>query len=102
MIVAAANGQQMTSNTACQDCQFSIQGHEFLQTLRLLDVKGYDVILRADWLYTHSPVGLDLRKREFSICKNGQALVTFVDETIQPKHQQIGARKLYQLLKKNA
>jgi hypothetical protein len=63
--------------------------------------KGYDIILRADWIYTHSPVGLDLRRREFCITKNGK-LVTCSDETLQYNHQVIGAKKLYQLLKKKA
>lgn len=92
VIVATANGQQMTSNTV----------HDFKQTFRLLDVKGYDVIFGADWLYTHNPVSLDLTKREFSICKDGKSLVTFADETIQSKNQIIGAKKLCHLLKKNA
>lgn len=60
------------------------------------------MILGADWIYTHSPVGLDLRKREFSICKDGGPIVTFIDETIQQHAQVIGTKMLYQLLKKNA
>lgn len=92
----------MISTTACQDCQFSIQGHEFRFPLRLLKVKGYDVILGADWLYTHNPVGPNLKSREFSICTNGEQLVTFIDETIHPTNQVIGVKKLCHLLKKNA
>lgn len=100
--VAAANGQEMISNTACLDCPFTIQSHDFTHTLRLLNVQGYDVILGADWIYTHSPVALDLRKREFSICKDGASIVTFIDETIQHSSQVIGAKKLWQLMKKKA
>lgn len=100
--VAATNGQEMLSNTASLNCPFTIQGHEFTQDLRLLSVKGYDVILGADWIYNHSPVGLDLRKREFSICKNGTHVVTFSDDTMHHNTQIIGARKLCQLLKKQA
>lgn len=37
--VAAANGQEMTSNTVCQNCMFTIQGHDFTSTFRLLDVR---------------------------------------------------------------
>lgn len=50
--------------------------------------------------YTHSPVGLDLGGREFSICKDGGSIVTFIDETIQQHSQMIGTKKLYQLHKK--
>ncbi|RLN10016.1 retrotransposon protein, putative, unclassified [Panicum miliaceum] len=63
--VAAANGKEMISNTACLSCKYSIQGHEFISDFRLLEVKGYDVILGADWIYHHNPVGLDLKRREF-------------------------------------
>lgn len=100
--VEAANGQEMLSNTACLNCPFTIQGHKFNHDLRLLNVRGYDVIIGADWLYTHSPVELDLRQREFSVCKNGGSKITFYDETIQGNSQVIGTRKLCQLLKKKA
>jgi hypothetical protein len=45
---------------------------------------------------------LYLRRREFSITKYGFEIVTFVDETFQHNNQVIGAKKLYQLLKKKA
>jgi hypothetical protein len=88
--VAAAHGKQMLSTTACLNCPYNIQGHEFHSDFRLLELKGYDVILGADWIYTHSPVGLDLRRREFSITKEGTHLVTFSDETILNSNQVIG------------
>lgn len=100
--VAAANGQEMISNTACHNCMYTIQGQDFTSTFRLLEVQGYDVILGADWIYTHSPVGLDLRKREFSICKNGTSVVTFHDETVHPRNLLIGGKKLCHLLKRKA
>jgi hypothetical protein len=54
--VAAANGTTMISNTACINTTYSIQGHTFQPDLRLVDIKGYDLVFGADWLYTHSPV----------------------------------------------
>jgi hypothetical protein len=99
--ITTANGLEMISDTTCLNSKYTVQGHEFTTDFSLLEVKGYDIILGADWIYTHSPVGLDLRRREFSITKNGQ-LVTFSDETFQYNHQVIGAKKLYQLLKKKA
>jgi hypothetical protein len=56
----------------------------------------------ADWIYTHIPVGLNLRRREFSITKDGKELVTFVDETFTTSNQVIGARQLQKLLQKKA
>jgi hypothetical protein len=102
IIVAAAQGKEMTSSSMCKNCSYTIQGQHFTTNFRLLDLKGYDVILGADWIYTHSPVGLDLRKREFTITKNGKQTVTFVDETLQDSNLIIGPKKMCQLIKKRA
>ena len=90
----------MLSETSCSACSYSIQGHEFISDFRLLELKGYDIILGADWLLVHIPVGLNLKTREFTITKYGSSLLTFQDESIPPKHLLIGPKKLYQLLKK--
>jgi hypothetical protein len=62
--VAAANGKLMMRDIACSNCSSSIQGHNFTSESRLIDIKGYDIILGADWIYMHRLVGLDLRKRD--------------------------------------
>jgi hypothetical protein len=100
--VVAAQDKVVFSSTACQACQYIIQGHNFISDFRLYDLQGYDIILGADWIYQHSPVGLDLRRREFSITKEGVDIVTFVDETIPDSKQVIGAKQLHKLLKKKA
>jgi len=100
--VATTNGSTMLSETSCSACSYSIQGHEFISDFRLLELKGYDIILGADWLLVHIPVGLNLKTREFTITKYGSSLLTFQDESIPPKHLLIGPKKLYQLLKKTS
>lgn len=62
--ILAANGKQMQSATGCLKCPYTLQGYQFNSDFRLLEVKGYDVILGLDWIYHHSPVGLDLKKRQ--------------------------------------
>jgi hypothetical protein len=47
-------------------------------------------------------VGLDLRRREFSITKKGLDIMTFVDETIPDSKQVISTKQLHKLLKKKA
>lgn len=54
----------------------------------------------ADWIYSHSPVGLNLKTREFLITKEGKEVVTFVDETMPARNQLVGAKKLCKMLKK--
>lgn len=80
-------------STACTARSYSIQGPSFKSDLRLLEVQGFDVVLGADWIYTHSPVGLDLKKREFSITKDGKATVTFQEENATSSCQLISTRK---------
>jgi Retroviral aspartyl protease len=48
MIVMVANGERMVTDSKCEALQFSIQGHDFQHDLRVLPVKGYDVILGLD------------------------------------------------------
>lgn len=100
--MAVANGEELHSEHACMGCQYTIQGHQFVLDLRLIDVQGYDIILGADWLYIHSPIGIDLQKRELTITKYGLTKVTFVDETLPNKHCLISPQKWYKLLKKGA
>lgn len=57
----------MWSKAHCKECSYSIQGKKSLGTFKILDLKGYDFILGADWIYSHSPISLNLRTRELSI-----------------------------------
>ncbi|XP_022685245.1 uncharacterized protein LOC111258328 [Setaria italica] len=66
------------------------------------DVQGFDVVLGADWIYAHSPVGLDLKRREFSITGDGKEITTFTDESDFHGCQLISNRKLCNLVKKKA
>lgn len=54
--VAATNGETMLSTTACKGCKYVIQGQDFVNDFRLIDVQGYDIILGADWIYIYSPI----------------------------------------------
>jgi hypothetical protein len=100
--IAAAQKKMMQSSTVFANYFYTIQGHKFKSDFILFELKDYDAILGADWIYEHNPIGLDLRRREFSITKDGKDLVTFLDETVTDHHQIIGAKKLHTLLKKRA
>jgi len=82
--VAAANGTNMLSETACLACPYSIQEHAFSSDFKILEVHGYDIILGADWIYNHSPVGLDLRTRQFSLNHYGTKIITLQDDSSLP------------------
>ena len=82
--VAAANGTNMLSETACLACPYSIQEHAFSSDFKILEVHGYDIILGADWIYNHSPVGLDLKTRQFSLNHYGTKIITLQDDSSLP------------------
>lgn len=83
--MAAANGNYMHSESATLACPYTIQSHQFSTDFRLLEILGYDIILGADWIFTHSPVGLNLKTREFYITQYGDKLITFKDESLSEK-----------------
>ncbi|KAJ4811165.1 polyprotein [Rhynchospora pubera] len=62
MAVVVANGNKMITEAVCNALTFSIQGHDFTQDMRILDVKGYDVILGLDWLNDMGPMWVDWNK----------------------------------------
>jgi Retroviral aspartyl protease len=59
IIVMVANGERRVTDSKCEALQFSIQGFEFHHNLRILLVRGYDVILGMDWLSKLSPMKID-------------------------------------------
>jgi hypothetical protein len=57
--VIVADGGHLWTEFMCVDCPYSIQGESFKSNFRILQLKGYDLILGADWIHQHSPVELD-------------------------------------------
>jgi RNase P/RNase MRP subunit p29 len=63
MVVMVANEERMVTNSKCDSLLFSIHGFEFKHELRLLPVKGYDMILGLDWLSQFGPMTVDWNKK---------------------------------------
>jgi hypothetical protein len=57
------------------------------------------MILGCDWIYEHSPVGINLKSREFTIEKNGEK-ICFQDETLPNKKILVRHKKMAKLLNK--
>jgi hypothetical protein len=68
--VTVANGNTLWTQALCTDVKYTIQDQEFTSDFRVLELQGYDIILGCDWIYDHSPVGLNLKTREFTQTKN--------------------------------
>ncbi|KAJ4802055.1 polyprotein [Rhynchospora pubera] len=62
MAVMVANGNKMITELECKGLTFSIQGYEFQKDMRVLDVRGYDLILGLDWLTEMGPMLIDWGK----------------------------------------
>nr|YP_010131863.1 hypothetical protein KQ334_mgp012 [Chrysopogon zizanioides]QPZ94383.1 hypothetical protein [Chrysopogon zizanioides] len=98
--IAVAGGGQLTSGAIIADTAFSIQKHAFNNTLRVLDLKEYDVILGCDWLYKHSPFALNLKTREFLITLEDDTLLSLKDCTSQDAYTEQLKRIMNKLLNK--
>jgi hypothetical protein len=98
MCITVANGQEMLSKAACVDYQFSIQGNTFRNDFRLLQLKGYDIILGTDWMLTHSPVTWDYRKEALTINYYGIKQLIFSADSATNTCSVIQADKLPKLL----
>lgn len=61
--VMIADGGLLWSDTQCRGCTYEIQGEHFSSDMKVLSLKGYDIILGADWIYIHGPIGLNLKTR---------------------------------------
>jgi hypothetical protein len=99
--VTVANGNTLWTHAITQKCFYSIQGHDFTSEFRVLELQDYDIILGCDWIYDYSPVGLNLRTREFTIEKQGQR-ITLTDETLPNKHFLVTHKKMKKLLRNGA
>jgi Retroviral aspartyl protease len=74
MIMMVANADRMVINSKCTTIHFSIQGHEFEHDLRVLPVKGYDIILGLDWLSKFGPMRVDWQNKWVEINTNGNTV----------------------------
>jgi hypothetical protein len=87
MNVIVANGAEMKSRAACNDCPYTVQGSKFTNNFRLLQLKGYDVILGTDWMLAHSPVTWDYRTETLKINYYGSREICFLpQENFQECH----------------
>ncbi|XP_026443847.1 uncharacterized protein LOC113344001 [Papaver somniferum] len=83
MLVTVANGEQTTSSGICSKLQWSMQGHHFMENLRVLPLGGCDIVLGADWLKKLGDVTFNFAKLSASFLYKTK-LITLQGTT--PKH----------------
>jgi hypothetical protein len=69
--VTIADGTSMTCDTMVQQLKWWVQGHTFTSDARVLQLKGYDMILGADWLAAHSPMYIHWQKKKMRFTHQG-------------------------------
>jgi hypothetical protein len=99
--VLVARGGELISDFILPQLQFSLEGKIFSHDFQILPLKGYDIILGANWLKKHSPNLLDWENRTISICHEGQWL-TLTDHQSRGKHCLISAKACSKLLAQGA
>jgi Retroviral aspartyl protease/Retrotransposon gag protein len=56
IVVMLADGTIVVTDSKCERLRYSLQGHEFCDDVRILNIQGYDMILGIDWLRQHRPM----------------------------------------------
>lgn len=67
--VAVANGEKVISKFAFVNFHWDMQKEQFVTDLRLLKLRGCDVVLGVDWMKTISPISFDFNKLEVTFTK---------------------------------
>jgi hypothetical protein len=99
--VLVAGGGELISDFILPQLKFSLEGKIFSHDFQILPLKGYDIILGANWLKKHSPNLLDWENRTISICHKGQWL-TLTDHQSRGKDCLISAKACSKLLAQGA
>ncbi|XP_026410147.1 uncharacterized protein LOC113305293 [Papaver somniferum] len=66
MKVTVANGEQTLGKGICPQLQWSMQGHDFVENIRILPLGGCDIVSGADWLKTLGDVLFNFSKLSIS------------------------------------
>ena len=78
-------------------CKFMVQQNIFHYDCKILPLKGYDMVLGANWLKHHSPNYTDWEKRSIAITVNNQ-WVTLFDRAAPLNNKIISAKACSKLL----
>lgn len=99
--IMVAGGGMLVSNVKTGQIAYKVQGLEFNTAFRLIPLKGFDIVLGADWIYEHSPISLDLKQRTLTVTYRGQP-VKFQDHTVPRGKLLAKSTKVAKMLEKNA
>ncbi|KAJ4733316.1 polyprotein [Rhynchospora pubera] len=90
MVVMVANGNKMVTDLECKGLKFTLQGHEFKKDMRVLDVKGYDLILGIDWLTELGPMMVDWGQGQIKFKRGNKEVQLQVNEEVAEVRMCVG------------
>jgi hypothetical protein len=73
--IAIAGGGHLISNSEVPEMTYTIQGNKFENGFHIIPLQTYDIILGIDWMYTVSPITLDLPPRLLTVYCHGKKIV---------------------------
>ena len=67
MTVRVADGGSILCSAELRCAEWTVQGHSFHSTLRILQLGSYDMIVGMDWLEAFSPMRVDWQHKWMNI-----------------------------------
>lgn len=99
---STADGSPLKSAVHVPNFQWYIQGHSFAYHTRVLPIKGFDMILGADWLEDHSPMWIHWKKKLLKLPLNGKRIQLKGIRPVVTKCAKVSVHKLKGLNKNHA
>jgi hypothetical protein len=98
--IAIASGGHLLAQFAVTALIYQVQGHDFTNAFHIIPLQTYDIILGIDWMYTVSPVTLDLPPRLLIVTNKGRQIV-LTDHTNVPLEDLLQHKGVQQLMCKS-
>lgn len=76
---------------------YTIHGHKFKNSFKVLPLKGYDIILGRDWLAAHNPITMAFVKRKMQVVLQGKTKVTLRDNNRKEQVPLISVNRMQKL-----
>jgi len=74
VLVTVANGSAIPCTHELSKLLWSVQGHTFKNTLKVLPLNCNDILLGMDWLSTHSPMEIHWADKWLQFNYQGQSI----------------------------
>jgi hypothetical protein len=100
--VQVAGGGELLTGAHVTPMEYSVQGHTFHNSFKVLQLKDYDIVLGGDWMLAHNPVKFDYHSRKVKINHNGQQKIHLQDNSLKHGVPLMSIHKLQKELKKGA